>query len=685
MKNETKRAPKQGDSVLLRLILTVLLPVLALAVSVSFALLCARYGGVRRSLCIELGERSPEAGAFVRGERDDAAYAAAPEPVYHSAGNYRLRVAVNGRTVPVILRVRDTRPPTAEGIETTVPLGRSLKPDKLIRNLRDESVVRVAYETAPDFGTIGDYEAVILLEDASGNKARVVSTVHVRTVNDGIVLEAGDPAPTAEDFLVGSYETVSMTPITEQMLREPGVYPIRVTADGIEAETSLTVRDTVAPTGSGITCIAAPGDTVLPEMLVINVKDETAVETAFLTPPDVNSLEPQTVGVMLTDRGGNITTVYSTLVFSNVAPTVVEARDMALTVAELLPEGSYTEADFNMQFIPNKPGLHVLAVDIDGERNLALIDVQDTTPPAIRFRRKQWYLGTPTPADTLAEADDVTDVEIEYVAEPDWTKPEQKATIAATDASGNRSEKTFTLKLIPDAEPPTLYGVRDRSCYLNEPVAYLAEVFAWDDCDGDVAVTVDASAVDLTRLGDYPVTYSAQDKCGNTVTKSAVMRVVAAKVEENYAQSVAEKVLAGILTDDMTLAEQIEAIYDYVFTHVRYVATSDKQDWRSEAVRGLKLGRGDCFTAYAAARLLLEQTDAQILSVQRSGGDTHHYWMLVNIGTGWYHFDACNAWTGKQRCFMWTDAQTKLISGSYWRYDKTQYPAVATVPYNGGK
>lgn len=685
MKNKTKQAPKRDGRALPRLILTVFLPVFALAVSVSFALLCFRYGGVRRSLSVELGEQSPEVGAFLRRERDDAAYVTAPEPVYESAGTYHLRISVGGQTVPVILHVRDTRPPTAEGIETTVPAGRSLTPDKLIRNLRDESIVRVAFETAPDFDAIGDYEAVILLEDASGNRAHVVSTVHVRTVNDGIVREAGDPVPTAEDFLVGSFGEISVSPITEQMMHEPGVYPIRVTADGIEAETTLTVSDTVAPTGSGVTCIVAPGETVLPDMLVINVKDETAVEKTFLAPPNANSLEPQTIGVMLTDRGGNITTVYSTLVFSNVAPTVVEARDMALTVAELLPEGTYTEADFNMQFIPDKPGLHVLAVNIDGEQNLALIDVHDTTPPAIKLRRKQWYLNTPTPADTLAEADDVTDTEIEYVTEPDWTKPEQKVTIAATDTSGNRKEKTFTLTLVSDTEPPTLYGVRDRNCYLNEPVAYLAEVFAWDDCDGDVTVTVDASAVDLTVLGNYPVTYSATDKCGNTVTRSAVMHVVAAKVEENYAQSVAEKILEKILTDDMTLAEQVETIYDYVFTHVRYVATSDKQDWRSEAVRGLKLGRGDCFTAYAAARLLLEQTDAQILSVQRSGADTHHYWMLVNIGTGWYHFDACNAWAGKHRCFMWTDAQTKLINSGYWHYDKTLYPAVATEPYNGGK
>lgn len=679
-KTEQKRAHTRRD-----LLLAAILPVLALAVSVSFALLCFRYGGVRRSLRIELGQESPEAAAFLRSDTETAEYESAPERVYREAGNFPLRIVTNGRAVPVVLRVRDTQAPTAKGPEKTVPAGQPLTPDKLITDLRDKSRVKVTYETEPDFFTVGDDTAVILLEDESGNKTRVTVPVHVRVAADEIVAEAGDPVPTANDLLIGAYRDVQIDPITDDMMREPGEYPIRVTADGYESETLLIVRDTIPPTGSGVTKVALPGETVLPHMLVTDVLDETVVSVSFAKQPDPESLMPQTIGVVLTDRGGNVTTVYSTLLFSNVTPTAVEARGMALTAEELLPEGTYTEAAFDMQFIPNKPGQHVLRMTIDGAENLAVINVQDTTPPEITVRRSDWYLDTPVPAGSLAAAADVTETEIEYLTEPDWTKEKQEVTLAATDTSGNRSETTFTLTLTQDVEPPELYGVRDRYCYVNEPCAYLAEVFAWDDRDGDVTVAVDASKVDLTKLGNYPVTYTAADRCGNAVSKEAVLHVVTAKVEEDYAHSIAEKILAKILTDGMTLPEQVEAIYDYVYTHIRYNAKSDKQDWRSEAVRGLTIGRGDCFTSYAAARLLLEETDAEILSVQRSGEDTHHYWLLVNVGTGWYHFDACNAWTGIYRCFMWTDAQTRIFSSSYWRYDKTLYPAVATEPYKGGK
>jgi transglutaminase-like putative cysteine protease len=279
----------------------------------------------------------------------------------------------------------------------------------------------------------------------------------------------------------------------------------------------------------------------------------------------------------------------------------------------------------------------------------------------------------------------VTETEIRFAEEPDWTKEMQEVTVIATDAGGNSVEKRFTLKLKPDTEAPVLYGVKNRFCYVGEPVAYLAEVSAVDNCDGEVKVEVDASNVNESRRGNYRVTYRATDRAGNTVRKTVTFKFIRAKVDDDEAQAVAEKTIKKIFTDDMTLAEQIEAIFDYVHTHIRYTPKSNKQDWRSEAVRGLTTGRGDCFTSCSAARLLLEQTDAQIMSVQRAGANTHHYWLLVNIGTGWYHYDPSCVGASRRRCFMWTTEQTRKVSKTYWGFNASLYPPVATEPYNGGK
>ena len=91
---------------------------------------------------------------------------------------------------------------------------------------------------------------------------------------------------------------------------------------------------------------------------------------------------------------------------------------------------------------------------------------------------------------------------------------------------------------------------------------------------------------------------------------------------------------------------------------------------------------GDCFTFYSASYALLQKIDCQVLSVERMGGKTEHFWCLVNLGTGWYHFDTCNVGPEKLRCFMKTSEELVKYSQQYWRFDTTLYPAVETVPYS---
>ena len=60
--------------------------------------------------------------------------------------------------------------------------------------------------------------------------------------------------------------------------------------------------------------------------------------------------------------------------------------------------------------------------------------------------------------------------------------------------------------------------------------------------------------------------------------------------------------------------------------------------------------------------------------VKQGGG---HYWSLVDIGNGWYHFDATPR-KGGGEFFMLTDAEIERYSKSHGNshvWDKTKYPA----------
>ena len=90
---------------------------------------------------------------------------------------------------------------------------------------------------------------------------------------------------------------------------------------------------------------------------------------------------------------------------------------------------------------------------------------------------------------------------------------------------------------------------------------------------------------------------------------------------------------------------------------------------------------GDCFTFYATTYALLQKIDCQVLSVERLNGRTQHFWCLVNLGTGWYHFDACNVGPEHLRCFMKTSEELVKYSVQYWRFDTSLYPQLETRPY----
>ena len=389
---------------------------------------------------------------------------------------------------------------------------------------------------------------------------------------------------------------------------------------------------------------------------------------------------PQTVGVILKDRGGNETKLYSTLLFTGVAPVEIEAHEGLLDVSELALEGEYSDARISWQFTPDVPGLHVIIVLLDGQENYALIEVKDTTPPTLEVQRTDGFLKRPLPAEAFAYVSDVTGTTLEYLDEPDWTEELQDVTLVATDAAGNRTERTFTLTLAPDTDPPEIYGVVDRIAYVGEPIAYLKEVYAEDNADGRTEITVE-SKVDTQTPGRYGVVFTTEDAVGNRASASCTYTLVAATVSEEDVRALAQGVLREIITDNMVRAEQLKAVFDYVRSHVHYVGDSDKTDWRKEAVRGFKTGRGDCFTFYSVTRALLDELGVEYMSVTRLGGATRHYWTIVNLGTGWYHFDTTISSSHQSKCFMWTNEQCQ-IKPHFWRFDRSKYPEIATEKFD---
>ena len=189
-----------------------------------------------------------------------------------------------------------------------------------------------------------------------------------------------------------------------------------------------------------------------------------------------------------------------------------------------------------------------------------------------------------------------------------------------------------------DNTPPVITGVEDKKFTVDEAVSYMKGVSASDDTDGNVEVSVDNSSVKRDANGkiiegSYKIIYTAKDSSGNE----------SMEVTEERVAKKAQEVLDGIITADMSVGEKAKSIYDYIHENLVYTGTSDKDNYLKSAYLGLSTMSGDCYTCFAVSKALLNQIGAQTVDMERAPGgvlEGDHYWLMVDLGSGYYHFDA---------------------------------------------
>lgn len=673
MKAVEKRAREKSSTEPRRGGRTILLGLLGVIIALGLLVLWV-YHGFTPVIHGEYGQGLPPATAFCQAED---AFVCADEAAT-AIGRHLVTVITQYRVVPCLLIVEDTTAPAAQPVRVEFASGYMPTPDEFITDLRDADRVAVSFLETYDFSPAGEQLVHILLEDGSGNRSEVVSTAVVRATVERLTVEAGSPAPSPDLFFTEDFHGELLDEITEEMLRTPGEYALSVKCldNGRLFTTILEVLDTVPPTGEGQLLILAPGEAAPPDAFLTGAADETALTYTFALAPDPDSRDIQDISVRITDAGGNSTDVPAQVLFSSFGALTVEAKDGPLTGADLGRPGAQPEA-----FTANVLGTYPVRVQVKGGTEIAMVTLVDTTGPTLTQREGSFYTRHDLTPEDLVDAQDVTGATLSFVEAPDQTSDQpQTFSVRAVDGAGNETVAAFPLTLLVDSTPPTLYGVVNVGGYVGEPIAYFKEAYAEDDVDGRVEMTVESTVI-LSRRGKYTVTYTASDRSGNTVSKSCTYTLVDPAVSDAQVRKMAQGVLNQIVTSDMVTAEKLKAVFEYIRNRVHYNGASNKNDWRSEAIRGNDEGKGDCFTVYCLSRALLDELKVPYMSVTRKGGASHHYWLIVNIGTGWYHFDPLKTHVHRYSCFMWTTKQCQ-VKPYFWRFYEENYPPLATEPFD---
>ena len=237
-----------------------------------------------------------------------------------------------------------------------------------------------------------------------------------------------------------------------------------------------------------------------------------------------------------------------------------------------------------------------------------------------------------------------------------------------------------------DCKAPVLYGLHDFVVYQGDAVSYMNGIYASDETDPRPAITVDNSEVDLSKPGEYRITYTVTDASGNTSQAAAKVTVLERRqdfVDLDTIYEAADAKLDEIIRDHATVEQQVHDIYSWARLNLSYGGHSDRTDWRQTAYVMLTGGTGDCYGYWAVTKLLFERLEipnTDVCKVRNFADDTDHFWSMVSLdgGTTWYHFDATpRVGDGDDFCLVtdgFLDAYSDSHDGSHNR-DRTLYPA----------
>lgn len=524
--------------------------------------------------------------------------------------------------------------------------------------------------------------------------------VKTQTVYAKAITEAGTPVE-AKDFFKGRSGVLGELlqipeegDFTEDTVlpdcKVPGIYPLKLKAGLFTFQTKLEIQDTIPPVAEGCQVVVSKGEEREAEDFICNLQDCTDVTVVFAEKPDFSAYGHWEVPLILTDLGGNTANVMGELVVSKTLPIVtVEAGEAfpaleAFLAAELTSDQKKSAKLVSpvSSFDLNKVAEYEVALMVEGESYTSVLKVVDTTAPTGSVQDVDSFYTADLTADAFViESQDLFPVTAAFEKEPDMSLPgPQTVSIILSDPSGNQTILSASLTLSEDLEAPELIGVKNFVYFIGDGISYKQDIVVNDNANSNLELKIDHSAVDTEKEGTYPITYSVTDKAGNSTSQTIYVDVRVQQYSQEEVDAMADAVLEKICPQESSDYEKCLAIFKWVKSNVGYIDSSQKENWLQGAYEGLKNHTGDCYVYAMTSKELLQRAGITTMDIKKIPRKHDHFWNLVDLGTGWLHFDTTPRISDHPDIFLWTDEELMQYSdkhsGSH-NYDKKAYPEIA--------
>ena len=340
-----------------------------------------------------------------------------------------------------------------------------------------------------------------------------------------------------------------------------------------------------------------------------------------------------------------------------------------------------------------------IAIDCGGHVVHSILNVVDRTAPVATAVPVKMYSGkAPEPASLVKDIFDMTEVKCEYNdGEPDLSQGGSfMVGVRLTDTSGNYSVVDVPFSIVKDTQAPAIIGTHDIDVMVDsDSIDYSEGIAVTDDFCDKPTLVIDDSQVNLSVVGDYPLTFTATDDVGNSTSVTVKVHVIIidnaemtsaetqAYVEEAY--RMAEEILDEILWREDTEVEKAMKIFYWVHKNISFMLSTPQYDnWAVAAINTFTKRYSSCYGTWACCKAMLDVAGIENICVvreRRNDWDNWHYWCLVKLNGEWWHCDAqkyFNDYTPKGYfCFMMNDYEI-IHAPTNHDFAEDMYPERAT-------
>ena len=457
--------------------------------------------------------------------------------------------------------------------------------------------------------------------------------------------------------------------------------------DVLENNNSSVQEEYYLPSVTAKELVVSHGTKVLPEMFISSVESIYEVVFSYEKEPNLEKYGIQNVIVLVTDEIGNSVAIKTKLNILNIK------EKLELNLGEVLPiaEDFLVEAGSKISYLTDVSHIDTSIVKeyeidflVDGEYAHSILSIGDYEAPKVVTKDVQAWLHQPVKIEEfIVSMEDRGTVTYQYETEPDWSRlGKQQVKLLVSDENDNVTLCEVVLTIVEDTKAPVV-SVSNLDVTVGDVISYKKAISYYDNASSveEMIVEIDNSKVNLDKVGVYDVIYTVMDVAKNATTvvsKVNVIEEVPVWNDEEALKTKGLEVLEEILNKRMSDYEKAEAIFRWVNTKIRFINFSEKDNFMRGAYEGLFLQKGDCFVYAATSKFLLTLAQIPNIDIKKVTTNPSHYWNLVYIEDGWYHFDA-NPTKEGTKVFLYTEEQLETFSSSRGNthvYDKSLYPEI---------